>query len=156
MLCPYLERIVLPSTVTEIGGYAFYQCLKLRNIVLPESLTTISSFLLFSCILLEELIIPNKVTEIGTSAFAECISLRFLYVPDSVKTISSDAFQFSKLERCGIFASEKEREIIKNNVSLFDSSFKLCIPEKPTYCENRYFFRSILYHFFILGLTKNQ
>ena len=63
----------VPSTVTEIGLYAFDACSNLTRVSLPGSLTKIAECAFWDCTNLREVYIPNSVTEIGGSAFQGCI-----------------------------------------------------------------------------------
>lgn len=55
-------NVVIPDSVTEIGGEAFSGCTSLTNITIPDS-----------------------VTEIGRSAFNGCTSLTKVSLPNNVK-----------------------------------------------------------------------
>jgi len=69
--CNSLKNITIPNTVTEIGGYAFYNCI--------NSLTSIN--------------IPDSVTSIGNSAFANCGNLTSVtFVPANITTFGTYAF----------------------------------------------------------------
>ncbi len=63
----------VPSTVTEIGLYAFDACSNLTRVSLPGSLTKIAECAFWDCSNLKEVYIPNSVTEIGGNAFDDCI-----------------------------------------------------------------------------------
>lgn len=86
-----LSKIILPSTLTDIGPYAFSDT-KINSIVLPEGLTKISDGLLDNCESLKSVVIPNSVTEIGFSAFSGCSSLTEVTLPDNVTEIGKGAF----------------------------------------------------------------
>ena len=143
------ECTFLKSPLKTISGYAFYSCSNLRKIVFPPTLQTISfqslcyckklefvsfsgnisvipSQSLFSCVSLKIVIIPDGVEEIQSMAFKGCTSLNYIYIPDTVTKISSDAFQESGITRCGIICSNAEKEIIKTQTQMKDSSFELC------------------------------
>lgn len=63
-----VERVILPSTITKIGGGAFAYCLKLSSINLPEGLIVIEKRA-FARTSLSKLYIPNSVRIIGDDAF---------------------------------------------------------------------------------------
>ena len=64
-----LPSITLPSTVAEIGGYAFKDCKQLREVVFNEGLQKIGVSAFRMCTSLSSITIPSTVTEIGGSAF---------------------------------------------------------------------------------------
>ena len=39
----YIEKVIIPDTITTIGDYAFYDCYNLKSIIIPSSVTTIGS-----------------------------------------------------------------------------------------------------------------
>lgn len=57
--------------VTEIAFSAFENCKELKTITIPSTITTIVSYAFYNCENLE-CIIPNSVKEIGERAFAGC------------------------------------------------------------------------------------
>ena len=95
-----IEKIELPSTVTEIGEYAFnggstlgYNFENLKEISIPDSVTTIGSWAFAYCDSLKDITIPNNVTNIGTDAFRMCTGLTKITIPNSVTTIGRYAFR---------------------------------------------------------------
>lgn len=51
----WLESIVIPDSITEIGEYAFSRCQALKFIVLPKSLTRIENSAFVNCVQLERI-----------------------------------------------------------------------------------------------------
>ena len=74
--CRSLERIVLPSTVTEIGIDAFNSCCNLREVTFNEGLQKIECTAFYKCRSLERIILPSTVTDIGYNAFNGCRDLK--------------------------------------------------------------------------------
>ena len=96
-----IEKIELPSTVTEIGEYAFnggstlgYNFENLKEISIPDSVTTIGSWAFAYCDSLKDITIPNNVTNIGTDAFRMCTGLTKITIPNSVTNIEDFAFAY--------------------------------------------------------------
>lgn len=56
--CQYIEKIVLPDTLTSIGDTAFMGCSNLKELKIPYSVTTIGKEILAGCRNLENLVIP--------------------------------------------------------------------------------------------------
>ncbi len=65
----FIDGITIPSTVNEIGNFAFYNCRELETVDMP-----------------------NSVTSIGVSAFENCKSLRIFYSPSKLESIGARAF----------------------------------------------------------------
>ena len=90
--CDNLTSIIIPDSVTNIGGYAFYGCTNLISVTIPDSVTSIGDTVFCGCTSLTSVIIPDSVTSIGYSTFSECKSLTNINIPDSVTSIGDFAF----------------------------------------------------------------
>lgn len=109
------ETVVIPEGITEIGPFAFKDCISLVNITIPDSVNTIKYSAFSGCTSLSGVVLPDRVTEIdsftfcnctslasvslpkglskiGIGAFMQCVSLADITIPESVKTIESAAF----------------------------------------------------------------
>ncbi len=84
--------LVIPSGVTSIGDFEFYECTSLTSITIPDSVTSIGYRAFFYCSSLESITIPDSVTSIGDGAFSGCSSLESITIPDSVTSIGEKAF----------------------------------------------------------------
>ncbi|MBQ6653373.1 MAG: leucine-rich repeat domain-containing protein [Prevotella sp.] len=67
-----IKDLVIPNSVTTIGGLAFYKCSGLKSVT-----------------------IPNSVTTIGADAFRGCYGLTSVTIGVNVKTIEWRAFNFT-------------------------------------------------------------
>lgn len=108
-----LSKIILPSTLTDIGPHAFSHT-KITSIVLPEGLTKINNSLFRDCDSLKSVVIPNSVTEIEVQAFFGCHSLTEVTLPDSVTTIDTSAFGACEALDDSIRQKIEARETIYN------------------------------------------
>ena len=88
-----IKEIVLPSSITLIGNYAFMQCSALERINLPDGVTNIGQNAFYECVRLDCVTIPGTVKTIGMHAFYGCKNLAFLAIGDGVETIKSNAFE---------------------------------------------------------------
>ena len=95
-----LTEYTIPDSVTEIGGYAFYNCDSLTSVTIPDSVTTIGYDAFRNCDSLTSVTIPDSVTTIGDYAFYICDSLTSVTIPDSVTSIGYWAF-----DGCGSLTS---------------------------------------------------
>lgn len=87
-----LTDVTLPSTLTTIGNYAFYNCSSLANINIPKSVTTIGNNTFISCksLVIDDLSLPN-LTSIGSSAF-ENTKIKKVSNLGNITTINSYVF----------------------------------------------------------------
>ncbi|MDR0447720.1 MAG: leucine-rich repeat domain-containing protein [Treponema sp.] len=90
--CYELSRVVLPSSLTEIGDYAFSGCERLTDIIIPPRVTSIGNGAFFECKSLASIDIPFGVTSIGARTFYECGSLTKVSLPAGLRSIGSRAF----------------------------------------------------------------
>ena len=90
--CRSLSEIVIPSSVASIGERAFSDCNSLSEIVIPSSVTSIGYSAFSGCDSLSEIVIPSSVTSIGDWAFSGCDSLSEIVIPSSVTSIGHHAF----------------------------------------------------------------
>ena len=84
--------VVIPSSVSAIGDYAFSYCDNLVNVVINEGVTNIGFGVLSHCSALTELEIPEGVTVIEPFAFSSNPSLERVSLPESLEKIKNSAF----------------------------------------------------------------
>lgn len=97
-----LESITLPSSLKEIGDFAFnmishigstyYKDTKLKYVYGGENVEKIGYSAFQGCSALTKFNLSGKVTEIGTQAFRDCHSLTSVTIPNSVTSIGTNAF----------------------------------------------------------------
>jgi len=69
---PVLLDVKFPSSLEEIGRYAFYNCRNMKSVSFPES---------------------SKLTVINRNAFSQCLSLKSVSLPDNLTTLWYSAFE---------------------------------------------------------------
>lgn len=79
----YLKKVVIPETVTTIGGNAFEGCNSLTDIELPAGLKEIGYDAFSDCSNLKSVTILESVTRIGNDAFNKCDKLTIQCVENS-------------------------------------------------------------------------
>lgn len=88
-----ITDVVIPSSVTNIGEYAFVYCMQLTNIVLSSGLVSIGPRAFASCRGLKEVTLPETVKSIGAFAFSNCFDRRWaIYFKGEPPTIDPTAF----------------------------------------------------------------
>jgi hypothetical protein len=89
--CQYLTSVTMLGSVTSIGSSAFANCTGLTSITLPESVKYIGAYAFYGCAL-TSIIIPEGVTSIQNNTFYDCTSLTSVTMLGSVTSIGTNAF----------------------------------------------------------------
>ena len=140
----YIEKVVIPESVTWIGWWAFYQCNYITNIDIPEKVKTVAGYAFQGCTRLEsvkfayadESVVPvNGVhpypLTIGTSAFSNCSALTTLKLSANITSIGDGAF--SNCSKLGSLELPKNlKSIGYNALSNCSKIVNLTIPESVT------------------------
>lgn len=84
--------LVIPSSVTSISNYAFYNCDSLTSVTIGDSVTSIGNSAFDDCANLTSVTIGDGVTFIGDYAFDECTNLTSITMGDSITSIGNYAF----------------------------------------------------------------
>ena len=90
--CSGLSSLTIPSSVNRIGQSAFSQCSNLTSLTIPDGVTFLDFNIFNGCTSLTSVMIPSSVNRIYSWAFAGCGSLTSITIPGSVNTIDYDAF----------------------------------------------------------------
>ena len=88
-----LPEITIPSTVTEIGEYAFQNDDRLTSITIPGTVKTLGQGCLSECASLVNVNLEEGVEVIGEQCFEATQNLVLLHVPSSVTWIRGNAFR---------------------------------------------------------------
>lgn len=105
----------IPSTVTEIGTYAFakntiatsplhegitkigmrafYLCKNLKSMTLPASVTSVGEGAFYGCFDMTDFAFSDNVTELGSIVLGECNSLESVMLPYGLETLPRNTFQ---------------------------------------------------------------
>ena len=89
-----LTSVTIPNSVTSIGNNAFGDCSRLTSVTIGNSVTSIGNWAFYECSSLTSVTIGNSVTSIGWGAFYECSSLTSVTIPNSVTSIGNQAFSY--------------------------------------------------------------
>ncbi len=92
--CPggFSGGYAIPSTVTNIGDYAFIKCVNLTNVTLHNGVISIGNQAFSYCNKLSSIVIPDSVTAIASYAFFGCSGLRSVVIGSGVVSIGNAAF----------------------------------------------------------------
>ncbi len=95
--CDKLKGIILPDSVTKLGGYSFWDCKNLSYIIMPDTVTEIGSFSFDDCFALKTITLPENLQYIREGAFYDCTGLEEVIIPASVNMIVVNAFKGNNL-----------------------------------------------------------
>ena len=87
-----VSKLEIPSAITEIKNYTFYNCTSISTIVFPSGILKIGNSAFVNCSNLTSVTIPNSVTTIDENAFNGCTGLASLTIGSSVGSIGNYAF----------------------------------------------------------------
>ncbi len=120
----WVETLIIPGSVTNIGNYAFYGCTNLKEVIFEEGTADliIGNSAFYGCTALTSIEIPARTASLGTSifsnatslseitfaegckitqipgtAFRGCTALTSIEIPASVTAIGSTAFRETSL-----------------------------------------------------------
>jgi hypothetical protein len=86
-----IESVSFPSTLREIGEYAFYRDSSLVYVNIPEGVVSIGGHS-FDGTGIKGVKLPRSLRVIGNAAFAQNMHLKDIVVPEGVETLDVDAF----------------------------------------------------------------
>jgi len=84
--------VVIPQSVTSIGGSAFSNCDQMTSFTFPESLSTLDTYVLAGCDNLQTVVFPRNMITIPRSTCEGCKRLANVTLPENVVTIGLQAF----------------------------------------------------------------
>ena len=87
-----LTSLDIPSSVTSIGNYVFYNAKGITSLTLPSSLTSIGNYAFQNCSGITSVTVPNTLSAtVGTDAFSGCSGIATVNTKISdISSISSD------------------------------------------------------------------
>ena len=99
-----IEFITIPSTVENIGDYAFYKCDALQTVTLSEGLKVIGCFA-FAETAISEITIPSTVEGIVSDTFKNCKKLKSVTLNEGLESIGRGAFSGTSIKKITIPSS---------------------------------------------------
>ena len=132
---PYVEEVVLPTTITSIENNAFCNCTNLKKVNIPNTITSIDYNAFCNCTNLKKVNIPNSVTSIGSSAFSGCTGLTSITIPDSITIINRETF-FGCADLTSVIIPNTVTKISYAAFSNCSGLTNITIPNSVTIIEN--------------------
>lgn len=112
-----IVSVCVPSTVKEIGPYAFEDCTALASVSLSEGLQSIGSFAFDGCTALSSIVLPDSLEEIDGIVFFGCTSLESVYIGKGLSSSLSEAFRDSdKIENFTVSEENASYKSIDGNL----------------------------------------
>lgn len=91
-----LTHVTIPTSVTGICAYAFYNCRGFGSVTIPEGVVRLGTEAFNNCWNLTELAIPGSVKQIDPRAFSNCRGLTEITIPNSVTNVGVSAFSYCR------------------------------------------------------------
>ena len=85
-------EVVIPSNITTINNYAFYNYKKLASVKIGSNITKIGNSAFFDCEGLTDLVLSEGLETMGSRAFAGCTGLTKIVLPTTVKKLGEACF----------------------------------------------------------------
>lgn len=89
--CFSLNTVIVPSSVSSIGAYAF-ESSTIKSITIPTSVSQIADYCFQYCFSLKTISLPTSITSIGQRSFSNCNGLSSITLPENLVTIGREAF----------------------------------------------------------------
>lgn len=91
--CNSLTKLTIPETVSAIRVAAFMHCDSITDIILPKNLSVLAESVFRACISLKDIPSwPSNITRIPFATFAACFSFIEISIPDNIIWIDGHAF----------------------------------------------------------------
>lgn len=128
-----VETVECGEELTEIGDYAFAECLKLTDIKFNKKLKTIGHKAFLDCSSLKSFILPDNVEFLGYESLDSCSSLETIHFGKKTDIGMNDrrdfAFNSNNLEKITISPGNKKLVVIDG--VLYDRESNLLIKACP-------------------------
>ena len=116
------QIVSIPSSVSNIGNKAFYNCSNLINVTFKEesNLSFIGNYSFSNCNNLEIIELPPQLKEISSHSFEECNKLKSITILSNIYQIHEYAFLNCYNLECILYYGTNSPEMI------YDNSFSGC------------------------------
>ena len=107
MGCTALTELSLTEGLTTLGKYSFSGCTALEKVTIPSTISDFGDCTFSGCSALNELMLTEGMTEIGHQAFEGCTALEEVTIPSTIQrwaTIHSDQVMQQQTE-CNPFVN---------------------------------------------------
>ena len=113
-----LKEVIIPGSVISIGDWVFQDCTSLKEVIIPNSVTTMGEGSFADCTSLAKIVIPNSITSIEKYTFDGCTSLTEITIPNSIISIGKESFyNCTNLKTINYTGTQEEWKNISNGGS---------------------------------------
>ena len=85
--CDGLTSVTVPGTVATVGKYVFAQCDSLKTVTVSSGVKSLDNAVFSYCPSLSKVTLPASLTTLGTYVFSHCTALTSLTIPSGVTSI---------------------------------------------------------------------
>ncbi|QTE74398.1 leucine-rich repeat domain-containing protein [Clostridiales bacterium FE2010] len=129
-----IETAIIPAQIdgywiTSLAEDAFFGCTKLKKVVIPSTVKELGVCALSCCYSLKDLTIPHGVTTIKGQTFMYNIDMRSISIPSTVKKIGDGVFNYCdqlkyvRISRGNSYYETKGKLLIEKKTKRIVSSF---------------------------------
>jgi len=130
-----IEDVVMPGGFLRIGRYAFYNCTSVQNLIFPSSIEEIDDYAFTGFFVgnnISRLYFPEGFRRIGDGAFMSSFNLKIIELPSTLESIGYLAFGMSNSLESISFESELPPTVgtYENNQEVLTEIFSIINPGK--------------------------
>ena len=133
-----ITEIVVPDTVSYLGGYAFENCVDLLSASIPSTEQYINTSCFENCTALESVTIigDDPITAIGINAFKNCTSLAVFDMPKGLLYLEDGCFSGSGLTSVLIPETVVDiaTDVFADCINLTSVNIPSAVERIPSYC----------------------
>ena len=85
--------VTIPSSVKKIGSGSFQGLLEVTELTIPDSVTYIDSYAFQNCTKLESVRLPRHLDFLGSYALGDCPALESVTLPQTIKNMGAGVFE---------------------------------------------------------------
>jgi hypothetical protein len=139
-----LQSVIIPDSVTKIGGCAFAECFSLTNVTLGKNVASIGNCAFLDCNSLTAIVLGNYVTSIDDCAFYGCTNLTSIVIGNSITAISEYTFykcsNLKTLYYCGAVLDWAKISIEEGNDIIASTKIYYYSATQPTEAGNYWYY----------------
>ncbi|MBQ6898930.1 MAG: leucine-rich repeat domain-containing protein, partial [Clostridia bacterium] len=114
-----IKNVVIENGVTNISGWAFFECSNLESVTIPNSVTSIGNYAFASCDSLASV-------DFGDNSQLQSIGERAFYSCDSLASITVDPYnRYYSSDECGVLFNQNKTTLIQYPIGNTRTSYSI-------------------------------